>query len=746
MKLEARRLIEQLVAPQQQCIGAVFCTYTFEPAYFEEHVLRVLLQLGGDPDEDGARYHEEARAALQETPVACFVDASVRRGGRRLPYDLHLVRKRTFHPKVMLALYETEARLAVGSGNLTRSGCESNAELFFVRALRYDEPAGASMLRRVDGFLGSCLGMTAGSGTQVAAVRAALAARIAGTREPSAAARIDASFFDTFEVSCLDTLRELVPPDARLRRVGVLAPFFERDDLDIASGGEGLGSALKELIALRPGERGEPPQVEVVVPWENAPRFPLPSLPLPSLEDGGAGEHLWAWRRSEAQGDEPPRESLRYYTLEKVTLKQVAVRDGAGKVQRLARAEVEAAIEARHFWPVEAPIVNAPAAILRQIFAEGRAQLWLFPTAALSAAGRPVQRRLHAKLFTFTVVHRDAVTTYALLGSANASRAALTRPCTRGGNVEAGVVIRFEGEVLLGQLVPELIGASLETVTLEEREVPAAEVDLSAWIDEVVHDAARGELVVYWASDGPAGLGAWSLRYLDRALAQGLGPAEAPIVVPGFTLAAASAEVELVAGEGCWLLPIRVADLARLPVTSTLPPMDLRALLALLGGRMGSERLAVLHEQRGREGLATILAGMFGEGLGPADVFKAWWGLREELERAPTMSSFRRHLLGCTGAREVWTQLGEQPPEVLAPDEVWLYGHELVRELQQAELADGPERSARQALLQDLLAEIREDLRLRTPAAATWLDAVQAFYDETAPANRRAGARARGAT
>jgi hypothetical protein len=746
VKLEARRLMDQLVAPQQRCIGAAFCSYTFDAAYFEEQVLRVLLELGGDPQEDGARYHEEARAALQETPVACLIDASVRSGGRRLPYDLHLVRKRTFHPKVMLVLYETEARLAVGSGNLTRAGCESNAELFFVRALPYEDPSSAAMLRSVDGFFEACLELAAGAGTQLAAVRAALAARIARTREPPATARIDAVFVDTFGSSCLDALRAHLPPEAKLRRVGVLAPFFERDDLDIGDGGEGLGSALKELLALRPPEPGGPRaggqalEVDVAVPWDNAVRAPASPV-IPALEEG---TRLWAWHRSESEGDGPPSERLRYYTIDKLTPKQVAVRDGAGKVLRLDRREVEAALEAGRFWPIAAPIAHAPAGILRQIFAEVRARLWLYPTAtALSAAGQPRPRPLHAKLFTFTVVHRGAVSTYALLGSANASRAALTRTVSEGGNVEAGVMIRFEGEVSLGELAPELIGVAPDGVSFEDRELPARDVDLSTWIDEVVHDAARRELLVRWASDGPPGLEAWRLRYLDRQLAQGTGPEQSPTVVSDFELSSASAELELSAGARRWLLPIRVLDLAQLPVRTTLPAMDLRALLALLGGRMGGERLAVLREQRGDAGVAAILEGMFGEGVGPLDVFKAWWGLRDELERAPTMSSFRRHLLGCTGARAVWTQLGAQPPELLSPDEAWLYGHELVRELRRTELPDGPERAARQALLQELIAEILEALRARSPVAAPWLEAVQAFYDAAAPAGR-AAMRARG--
>ena len=165
MKIDARRLVDQVLAADEPCLGAVFCTYTFDPAYFEDQVLRALLRLGGDPEEDAARYHEEARAALRETPVACFVDASVRHGGRRLPYDLHLVRARTFHPKVVLVLYEATATLAVGSGNVTRPGFERNAELFFNRSLRYDIPVDAEMLRAIDRFLGACAELVSGGGS-----------------------------------------------------------------------------------------------------------------------------------------------------------------------------------------------------------------------------------------------------------------------------------------------------------------------------------------------------------------------------------------------------------------------------------------------------------------------------------------------------------------------------------------------------------------------------------------------------
>ena len=290
MKVESRRLIDQVLVKDEPCLGAVFCTYTFDPAYFEEQVLRALLRMSGDPDEDAARYHEEARAALRETPVACFVDASVRRGGRRLPYDLHLVRKRTFHPKVILVLYEQEARLAVGSGNVTRPGFEHNAELFFSRTLRYDQPVDAAMLRAVDAFLAACAGIAVGGGSQLAAVRSVLDARIANTRAPGPNATIDAAFVHTFDTAGLRWLADVLPADATVQRVGVLSPFFERDDLDAADEIDGLASVLADLLAVRPGPA---PAFDLGVPWEDAPLAPPPASNAPALESGPG---LWAWR------------------------------------------------------------------------------------------------------------------------------------------------------------------------------------------------------------------------------------------------------------------------------------------------------------------------------------------------------------------------------------------------------------------------------------------------------------------
>lgn len=723
MKVESRRLVDQVLAVDEPCLGAVFCTYTFDPAYFEEHVLRALLRLSGDPEEDGAHFHEEARAALRETPVACFVDASVRRSGRRLPYDLHLIRKRTFHPKVMLVLYEDEARLAVGSGNLTRPGVEDNAELFFHRSLRYIDPVDAAMLRAVVGFLAVCQDLGVGGGSQFAQVRAVLDARIENTRAPNASAPIDVAFVHSFDAAGLRWLADVLPPDSRVQRIGVLSPFFECDDLDAGDEHDGLASVLVDLLALRPATA---PRLDLGVPWEDAPLAPPPTAMAPALE---AGPGIWAWRWSEELEGETV-ERIGYYVIDRISAKRVEVRDAAGRTQRFERERLEAEIANRRLWPVPTPTIYAPAHILQRICSEHSVELWLHPAATLSPSGRARLRPLHAKLILVTVVRRGETSTYALVGSANASRAALSRTVAEGGNVEAGMVFRLDGEVRLHDLLPTLVVSSFDGVRFEERAAPVAEVDLSAWVDEAVHHADARTLTILWASEGPSVLGPWRLRYLDRVVVQGEGPGTAPTVVPDFDLAATSAELELEAGGGHWTLPIRVADLALLPTGPGLAGLDLRALLALLGRRVGAERLATLREQRGQTGVATALDAVFGDGFGPTDVFKAWWGLRDDLSTASTVAAFRYRLLGLTGAKVVWRQLSEVPPDQLSREEVWVYGCELVRELERIELADGPDRPARAAILAEVVEAIRGDLRGLEPAGdqASWVGAVRRFY------------------
>lgn len=731
MQIQERRLVDELLTSEEPCHGAVFCSYTFDPAYFEDHVLRGVLRLSGDPEEDAVRYHSEARRALKETPVACFIDASVRQPGHRLPYDLHLVRWGTFHPKVFLLVYDTEARLAVGSGNLTKAGLEQNTELFFSRRLRYDRAEDVALLREVDAFLGSCqklagaAGAARAAGTALDRVRSALADRLRGAPELGAGQSRDVRFVDSFAGGLIHQLDGELHPQAKITRVGVLAPFFEQDDLAAAADEDGMRALLAKVLALRPTKDAV---LDLGVPWDDAPVAAPASANLPALDEGTG--RLWAWRwGEEAEGKAVER--VEYFTLKACKARRIEATRADGSSCRFEREECQAAIADRQFWPVAKLTVHAPETILKRIAKEHEVCLWLHPTTAL-ASNKAVRRPLHAKAVLVTAAYRGRFTTHALIGSANASGAALARGVGEGGNVEACVLCRFEGEVTLRDLLPSLVCAPLEGIEWGEREAIERGTDLSAWIDEVMHDAAAHTLSVTWCSDGPAPLQAWELRYLERCLASAEGVPAAPATIEGFELGAASAEVTFLSGGGEWQVPIRVLDLAALPMDPLLQQLGLGELLALLGRRLGSERLATLRAQRGPAGVASVLDVLFGEGFGPPDVFKAWWGAVEDLKLAATVGAFRERLQGSVGVLSAWQQLREVSEDVLSRDEVWVYGCELHRELEalEQELPPSADTRAKRELLGCALTELEEELGhlARHTNGSPWLGEVAKFY------------------
>ncbi len=716
MKIEEQRLVDQGLASNEPCIGAAFCTYTFDPAFFEESVLRAVLQLESDPVEDAARYHEEARAALKRIPVACVIDGSVLRGGRRLPYDVHVVRGRTYHPKVYLVLYESEARLAVGSGNLTRSGIEQNTELFFVRRLRYDHRPDAVILRAVSTFLSQSKKLARAEGAQLDLVRKTITNRVGSTvddREAPAEAR----FVTTFGESLIEQISRALPDKATITRIGVLAPFYEHDDHHAADSVEGVDSILATLATLRPTDNLA---VDVAVPWDDAAVI-APDQPESAALDEG---RLWAWRRKQADGVE----RVDYVTIHEAKTQRVRAVDAHGRGIYLDRAEVEAAILDHSLWPLSRPQVFAPAKILGAIARTFTLQLWLHPTTqrALTIQRRP----LHAKLVTITARERGKTHTLVLMGSANASKSALGRPVEQRGNVEAGVLLRLDGEARLHELLPSLVAHTLDGVLLVERPAIEHGVDLSAWIRDAVHDATQRTLTITWSEHGPAALGDWQLRYCDTTRLHGSGAALTPTTLEDFDLDAASAELTFRADGREWPVPIRVLDLSALPDNPALATLGLRELLAVLGRRVGAERISTIHNTRGVAGVNDVLDAVFGEGFGPTDVFKAWWGIADELSNAATVSAFRARLHGHLGAQRVWEQLRDCSDRELSQDEVWLYGCELLRELTLVTIAQGPDHADKRSLLDAFVHSLRTELRSRAPDRTrhAWVEDVAKFY------------------
>jgi hypothetical protein len=722
VKVGAQGSLERLVAGDQAPIGVVFCSFTFEPAFFEEHVLRAVLRIGSDPVEQPARFHEDVRRALQETPVACIVDAGARSPGQRLPYDLLEVHSRVHHPKLALVLFEDGARLGVGSGNLSRGGFGNNAELLFVRDLAYAEPADAEALRAVDRFLVADLALTPNRGTQADAVLGVLRSKIAGTPGTDAAPLI---FIDSFEGAILDTMLALVPKDASVVRAGLLAPFLEQDDAD-AHDVQEMKSVLARLAGLR---RDKEFVLDLATIWDQN-TLERPSEAPSSLEAGL--DRLWIQRSEKDEGIE-----LNYVTLRGVTAKSVELIDASGQPRRRPRQELEAALAKGEAWPLESVVVHAPANVITAIRKELELALWLHPSWRIEA-GKPVHRPLHAKLITLTMKRRGKVSTLIYVGSANASRRALLQGVTAGGNIECGVLFRIDEAVGIGDIAPELVSVDPALVECRDRVFAPARPNLALCIESAVHDAAARTLVITFAKSPPP-ITAWSIEYDGEVIATGEAIPSAPLIIESFTLRAHCCELSLVIGDERYPVPITVADLAALPPSAALADLSLRELLALLGARVGRERLATIRVERTPGGMRPVLDAVFGEGFGPSDVFRAWQGTAQDLvDPSLSFAGFRARLDGAIGIRALWDRIreavkesfAESPDESLSRDEAWFYGAELARTLAALVIPEGRERDEKRGAIDAFLASLRLDLEGLLPSeeGRSWVRRIRNFY------------------
>ncbi|MEO7327253.1 MAG: hypothetical protein ABI193_01655 [Minicystis sp.] len=723
MKIGARGSLERLVEGDVPPIGAVFCSFTFDPAFFEEQVLRAVLRIGSDPSEQPARFHEEVRRALQEVPVACVVDAGARSPGQRLPYDLLEVHSRVHHPKLALILFDDHARIAVGSGNLSRGGFGDNSELLFVVDLGYDDPSDAEILRSVDAFVTADLALTRNRGTQADLVLRSLRGRIAATDAGDSAPLL---FVDSFRGPILDALLALVPDDARVLRAGLLAPFLEQDDADAHDVKE-LRSVLGRIAGLR---RDKGFILDLGTIWDQN-ILERPSE-LPDTLDEALGR-LWVQRTKTGDGIE-----ISFATLRALTAKSAEMLDAQGQARRRPRAELQDALDDGTTWPLGPLEIHAPANVLRVVQEELDLSLWLHPSWRIEA-GKAVHRPLHAKLLTLTIKRRGKVSTLVYIGSANGSRRALLQGVDAGGNIECGVVFRVEDALGIADFAPELVNVDPALVQCRERTFAPARRNLAICVESAIHDAVARTLVITFAKDALP-LTAWTLEYDGDVVGSGDALPAAPLVIEDFTLRAHCCELVLVVGDERFPIPITVADLAALPSSPALADLSLRELLALLGARVGRERLTVIRTERSPGGMRPVLDAIFGEGFGPNDIFRAWQGAAEQLA-SPSLSfaGFRARLDGAIGVRALWSRIrdaalatdAEVREESLSRDEGWFYGSELARTLWALALPDERDHDEKRQALDAFLESLRLDLEgLRpTDAERRWVRRICDFYE-----------------
>lgn len=690
MKLTSHRVLDRLPA-EEPCLGAVFTSYGFDPNFFENHVLRAVLRLRSDPVEHADRYHHEARRALQETPVVAIVDAGERLPGRRLPFDLLEVADRVFHPKAALLLYRDFARLLVGSGNLTFPGYGGNTELFHCVDLAYASSADASLLLAFDEHLDRLEALVRQPGTQLGLVREELRRRI----PPSATPGNEGSFvlLDSLEGAILDQLLALLPAGAKIESIGMLAPFYERDDA-----GDMDGSIFGVLA-----ERATRDAVlDVGLRWEN-----------PQIQSTGEGEleegigRLWT-QSSEVDGVR----ALEHFVLRSIGPNSIHFTDAAGTGRRRSLAEVRSAMEARRFWMQPPPFAHAPRQALATAadrFAEIR--FWLHPSTQLRE-GRPAHRPLHAKLLVLGYRTRRSRETLLLLGSPNMSRRALLMRAGPGaGNVELAVAFRLRGALELRDLVPDLVLAPDSAFELRERDFPEPGPNHALAIEAAIHDPAAQTLTVTWSPEA-ATLPPWRLEYHGIILAKSDTPPTAPVVRAPFSLEAETAEVVLQVEGRAHSCPILVTDLVALPAGPAAAPLALEELLLLLGRRLGAERAIQLAVGRKTSAGEGTLEAIFGEGFAPTDVFRAWWAVAEDLQDdSLSVQAFRLRLEGALGVGAAWERLLEAATEgKTTVEEAWFYGAELLRTLGEVKLAQTAEAADKEKLLSSFCDRVRRAL------------------------------------
>ncbi|PRP94897.1 hypothetical protein [Enhygromyxa salina] len=714
MKVAVGKVLDRLAA-EEMCFGALFLTYAFDPSFFENHVLRAVLRLSSDPVEQPTRYHDEALASLQVTPIAVIADAGVRQGGRRLAYDLLDVSARVFHSKLAILLYEGFARVHVGSGNLTSAGYGSNAELFLTLDLRYDIQSEAQTLHELVGCIERASAFARRRGTQLHLFMEEFERRLPGRTGDvdSSVACLDS----TLDSCILDQALALLPADAVIERVGIMAPFFERDDRAAA---ESLDSVFGRLYQLA----GPSAHLDVGVLWENP--AVRPQSHTTRIADGLG--RLWGWLGK----DEAGNEAVTYLVPTKVARTRLHGLDAHAERQSWPLKGIEAALAKQTLWPLEQPRAYAPPAALESARAAFESmQVWLHPTTQL-VDGRLVYRPLHAKLLVLAYETAGRSETLVVVGSANASRKALLLTTAQTGNVELCFAQKVEGSLALDDIAPDLVACPHLAVSVHEREFPDLGPNYALAVLDAVYDAAARTLVVEWTQ--AVVLPAWSLTYRDAIVASGVGAPTQATVINEFDLHRSSAELTLIVGDFACAIPILVSDLVALPVGPGEGLLGLYELLLLLGRRLGRERLEHLTQQRlvaGSDSDAP-LDELFGLGFGPTDVFKAWWSVAAELAHPETsVAAFRLGIDGSLGLRAVWKRMLEAAAtEAFSRDTIWFYGAELLRELSTVHLPDDDASDKKRGYLDGFVEQLQSDLDtlVSDSPPRAWLAQVRSFY------------------
>ena len=94
------------------------------------------------------------------------------------------------------------------------------------------------------------------------------------------------------------------------------------------------------------------------------------------------------------------------------------------------------------------------------------------------------------------------------------------------------------------------------------------------------------------------------------------------------------------------------------------------------------------------------------------------------------MAAVGKRLSGPMGVLAAWEALCRCGESDLSGEEIWIYGCELLRDLERIHFPEGPDQASKTRMVEVVTEKLRKDLAQRTPKEARhgWLKTVRNFY------------------
>jgi hypothetical protein len=367
----------------------------------------------------------------------------------------------------------------------------------------------------------------------------------------------------------------------------------------------------------------------------------------------------------------------------------------------------------------------ASEALLDRAALRASLRVWLFPEVH-RRDGRLYRQPLHGKLLAVAVAEGKKKRTHLLVGSPNASAAALLRT---GANVECALHLVLDGHYHLGLLCEELVWVPREQVTLRGRSYTVLAPSPARWVDDAVFDARERCVRVTWRPSAPRLMLCYPTT--DRRILLDSVPGTES-VFDEFDLDPVCCELEVTdpVARATARVPLRIEHALDLPVAGITGELDLQELLLLHAGRYTPVGIAARRAATAAAGgdASSVTASIFGTALSPREVFRALLSIGAELARAPSIGAFQAQLRGPWGVCRLAERIVEAPERgELMRAEAWIYAQELARVLERVTFDGDPTGGDKATLRDEVVQWIRENVSEPAPGTPGISD-LSSFY------------------